>query len=415
MDDQQDQRKIHLHPLTFLPDSEGVSIGRFGTDTFAVFPEDGAELIKQLQAGLTVGEAARWYQETYHEELDMGDFLEILRDLTFVIEEPEGGDLHTNDPATSRSDSSPLRGQTLGKWAFTPVAWILYAVLIGAGVAFLWKYPELRPARKHVFFTDYTTAIILGLFVGQMLGILVHESMHLLAGRRLGLPSKLSVGRRMYMLVFQTSMPGIAGLPRKVRYLPFLSGMFGDVLFFSALVLLAGITQILTGELNLFARFCLALSFTTILRFLWQFYFHLQTDIYYVIVTILGCVNLQETARQKIANVWYRLIRADHKMHDPSRWAETDTKVARWYGPVYSVGYVFFLYVLVFVMFPIAYKFLSTVFMNLLHGSTDKMLDSVLFIVFNGIQYGVVVWLYVRGRLTRRRSQKSIVQGGVGK
>src|SRR6478735_8118872 len=99
MDDQQDQRKIHLHPLTFLPDSEGVSIGRFGTDTFAVFPEDGAELIKQLQAGLTVGEAARWYQETYHEELDMGDFLEILRDLTFVIEEPVGGESHANDLA----------------------------------------------------------------------------------------------------------------------------------------------------------------------------------------------------------------------------------------------------------------------------------------------------------------------------
>ncbi|KEO81243.1 hypothetical protein [Tumebacillus flagellatus] len=412
MEEQQDRRKIHLHPLTFLPDAEGVSIGRFGTDTFAVFPEDGAELVKQFQAGLTVGEAARWYQETYHEEIDIEDFLETLRDLTFVMEEPEGLAAHPHDPAASRSDSPPLRRQALGKWAFTPVAWVLYAVLIGAGVAFLWKYPELRPTRQHVFFTDYSTVIIIGLFLGQMLGILVHESMHLLAGWRLGLPSKLSVGRRMYMLVFQTSMPGIAGLPRKVRYLPFLSGMFGDVLFFSALVLIAGGVQLLTGELNVFARFCLALCFTTILRFLWQFYFHLQTDIYYVIVTLLGCVNLQETARQRIANVWYRLIRADHKRYDPSRWAEKDAKAARWYGPFYSAGYAFFLFVLVFIMLPIAYRFLSSVFLNLLHGSTDQMLDSVLFIVFNGLQYGVVVWLYIRQRLARRRQQQSIVQEG---
>lgn len=412
MDDQQDQRKIYLHPLTFLPDAEGVSIGRFGSDTFAVFPEDGAELVKQLQAGLTLGEAARWYQETYQEELDMDDFVETLRDLTFVNEEPEGGASHAND-ATSRSDS--LRGELFGKWAFTPVAWVLYAVLIGAGVAFLWQYPELRPARKHIFFTDYNTLVIVGLFLGSILGVMFHESMHLLAGRRLGLPSKLSVGRRMYMLVFQTSMPGIAGLPRKVRYLPFLSGMFGDVLYFSVMILLAGVTLTLTGELNLFARYCLALSFGTILRFVWQFYFHLQTDIYYVICTVLGCVNLQETTRQKLANVWYRLIRADHKLHDPAQWTEKDAKTARWYGPVYIVGYAIFLFILVFLIIPIAYGFLSIVFINLLHGSTDKVLDSVLFILINGLQYGIVVWLYVkerRERRKRRHQQQSIAQGG---
>jgi hypothetical protein len=412
MDDQQDQRIIHLHQLTFLPDAAGVSVGRFGTDTFAVFPEDGAELIKKLQSGLRVGDAARWYEETYHEELDMEDFLEILRDLTFVIEELEGGETHANDLVTSRSDSSLIRGQALGKWAFSPVAWVLYAMLIGAGVAFLWKYPELRPSRSHIFFTDYSTLVIFGLFLGQMPGILFHESMHWLAGRRLGLPTKLSVGRRMYMLVFETSMPGIAGLPRKLRFLPFLAGMFGDVLYFSTLILLAGVTQILTGELNFFAKLCLALSFTTVMRFIWQFYFHLQTDIYYVIVTLLGCVNLQQTTRQMIANIWYRLIRADRKRHDPSQWAEIDVKAARFYGPVYVTGYLVFLFMLFFIMLPIGFNFMVTIFMNLLHGSTDKMLDSLVFMIINGIQYGMVVWLFVRERLERHRRQKSIVQGG---
>ncbi|KEO81245.1 hypothetical protein [Tumebacillus flagellatus] len=412
MDDQLEQRIIHLHPLTFLPDAAGVSIGRFGTDTFAVFPEDGAELIKQLQAGLTVGEAARWYEETYQEELDMEDFLEILRDLTFIMAITEGAAPLANDLATPRTDNSTLRGQAFGKWAFSPVAWVLYAALIGAGIAFLWKFPELRPARKHIFFTDYSTLVVVGVFLGQMPGILFHESMHWLAGRRLGLPTKLSVGRRMYMLVFQTSMPGIAGLPRKLRYLPFLAGMFGDVMFFSALVLLAGVALIYTGETNFFVKFCLALSFTTMLRFVWQFYFHLQTDIYYVIVTMLGCVNLQQTTRQIIANFWYRLIRAEHKQHDPSQWAEQDVKAARFYGPVFVFGYTVFLVMLIFIMLPIGFNFMVTVVMNLVHGSIDKMLDSLVFMVINGVQYGTVIWLFVRERFVRHRRQKSIVQGG---
>ncbi|MGB8956377.1 MAG: hypothetical protein WCC10_13470 [Tumebacillaceae bacterium] len=393
--------KIALHPLTFLQDSEGVSIGRFGTDTFAVFPEDGAELVRQLQAGLTLGQAARWYTETYGEELDMDDFLDILRDLTFLKEDDE-------EPETQAADS--VRGQALGKWAFSPLAWLLYAVLIGTGLAFLWQFPELRPARSHIFFSEYSTLVMLGLFLGQTPGILFHESMHLLAGRRLGLPSKMSVGRRMYMLVFEASMPGIAGLPRKVRYLPFLSGMFGDVLYFSLLVILAGVILLTTGELNLFARLCLALSFTTILRFVWQFYFHLQTDIYYVIVNMLGCVNLQQTTRQRLANVWHRLIGARQKLVDPSRWTERDAQVARWYGPFYVIGYALFVYIFLFVMIPIAYQFLSNVVINLLHGSTVNMWDSVLFIAVNGVQYGAVAWLYLRERKARRKS--SIVQGG---
>lgn len=392
MFDVDDQRKIALHPLTFLPDREGVSIGKFGTDSFAVFPEDGAELVRRLQAGLTVGEAARWYKETYQEDLDMDDFLEILRDLEFLREEAGEQAL----PA--------VRGQALGRWAFSPPAWLLYAVLIGTGAALLWLHPELRPARSHIFFSEYATLVMLGLFLGQAPGILFHEAMHMLAGRRLGLPSKLSIGRRMYMLVFQASMPGIAGLPHKVRYLPFLSGMFGDLLYFSLLVILAGGTLIVTGELNLFARLCLALSFTTILRFIWQFYFHLQTDIYYVIVTVLRCVNLQETTRQYIGNLWHRLTGARHKMTDPARWAERDAQVARWYGPFYVAGYALFAGVFLFVMLPIAYQFLSQVIGNLLDGEAAGRWDSVLFIVINGIQYGAVAWLYLRERKARRQS-----------
>ncbi|MCX7570774.1 hypothetical protein OS242_12475 [Tumebacillus sp. DT12] len=389
-----DERKIALHPLTFLPDGEGVSIGRFGTDTFALFPEDGAELVRQLQAGLTVGEAARWYKQTYQEDLDMDDFLEILRDLTFLNEEGDA-------PA----DGGAVRGHRAGKWAFSPLAWVLYALVIGTAGAFLWSVPELRPARHHVFYSEYSTFVIFGLFLGILPGVLFHETMHMLAGWRLGLPSKLSVGRRMFFLVFESSMPGLAGLPRKERYLPILSGMFGDVLYFSLMVVVAGVTLTQTGELNGFARFCLAVAFTTVLRFIWQFYFHLQTDIYYAIVTALGCVNLQETARQYLRNFWYRLIGASHKCIDPSKWAERDAQVTRWYGPLYAVGYVLFLCMFLFVIVPILYQLLANVVWNLLNGSTVYIWDSLVVIAVVGVQYGTVGWLFIRER-------RAIAKGG---
>ncbi|PWK08365.1 hypothetical protein [Tumebacillus permanentifrigoris] len=403
----EEQRKVYLHDLTYLPEEEGVSIGRYGTDTFAVFPEDGAELLKRLAEGMTIGDATRWYRETYHEDLDMDDFLDTLRELEYLREDEAGAE-------TTDASSAKLRGQTLGRWMFSPPAFVLYAGLFAASLVLMYTYPELRPHRNHIFFTEYATVVILGLFLGQFPGILFHESMHILAGRRLGLPTKMSVGRRMYILVFQASMPGIHGLPRRQRYLPFLAGMMGDVIWFSLLVLTAGLTIVFTGELNLFAKFCVALSFTTILRFVWQFYFHLQTDIYYVIVTVLGCVNLQQTTREYLKNFWWRLIGASHKAVDPSNWAERDAQVARWYGPLYAIGYSLMILLLIFVMLPVAYRFLSGVFWNLLYGTSVHMWDSLVFVLVNGINYGVVIWVYLRERRARRRqkNQSTIVQGG---
>ncbi|HEU4965633.1 MAG TPA: hypothetical protein VFV52_17595, partial [Bacilli bacterium] len=397
-------QKISFHPLTFMPEEDGISIGRFGTDTFAVFPEDGAELVKRLQAGMTIGEAKQWYMETYQEDLDIDDFLDILRDLTFVNE--EGAD--------TEAAGRLLLGQRLGKWAFSPVAWVVYALLFSGAAYFLWHYQEFRPHRNLLFFSDYSTLIILGLFAGQVPGLLFHESMHLLAGRRLGIPSTMSFGRRLYYFVFEASMPGIWGLPRNRRYLPFLAGMFGDLLWYAGLIIAAGLLTQQSGEVGSVARWCLALSFGTVLRIIWQFYFHLQTDIYYVFTTMLGCINLQQTTKELLKNVWYRAIRARHKMIDPANWAPRDLQVARWYVWFYSLGCGVMLAVMVLVMIPVAFRFLSTVYENLIHGDTAHIWDSITFVTVNGINYGLVFWMYLRERKARRRQavQAPLTQGG---
>ena len=45
-------------------------------------------------------------------------------------------------------------------------------------------------------------------------------------------------------------------------------------------------------------RLALSMAFGVVLRLSWQFYFFLRTDLYYLATTVLGCNDLQATARQ---------------------------------------------------------------------------------------------------------------------
>ena len=68
------------------------------------------------------------------------------------------------------------------------------------------------------------------LFAGQALLALVHESFHVLAGRRLGLRTSVRISRRFYYAVYETRLDGLVSVPRRQRYLVILAGLLADVL-----------------------------------------------------------------------------------------------------------------------------------------------------------------------------------------
>lgn len=395
-----DNRIVLLHPLTFIQEEEGVNIGRFGTDTFAVFPEEGAEIIRLLQNGMTIAEVSRWYQEKYKEELDIQDFLNTLRELTFLREEQEDA-----------SGLLPVKGQKLGAWMFSPAAWIIYAGLFALAMWMMIQMPSLVPHREQVYFSPMVTLVMLGLFIGQVPGILLHESMHMLAARRIGIPSKLGIGRRMYIFVFEASMPGIWGVPRRQRYLPLMAGMLGDIIWFSILVVSAGFIIQIEGQATFISLFFSALAFSTVLRFIWQFYFYLRTDIYYLIITFFGCINLEQTTKQYLSNAWFRLRGQTDKLVDEANWYFRDRQVARWYSFVYAAGWVLMVGLLLY-MLPIIVKILWNTFHELLYGANLQFWDSVTFLGINTLQYGLVLYIYLKERKTRKRTLKYGIQEG---
>ncbi len=395
--DAQLARPVSLHELDFLDEGDEVTVGRRDTDSYCVLPADGAALLRELAQGMPPAKAAEWYASTYGEAVDVAEFLDALRELGFLVE---------GDDAVS-AGSNHVPWQRLGAVTFSAPAFLLYlALLLAAGVTMCLN-PELAPRVRDLVFSEYTTAVILLGTLGQVPLILFHESFHALAGRRLGLRSRLRIGRRLYMLVAETTLDGLVMVPRRKRYLPILAGMLADLLSIATLTLAAAVLRHPDGTEPLPGRICLALSFATLLRFMWQFLLFLQTDLYHLTVTVLGCVDLQRTARRMLANRANRLLGRRHPLFDESRWHPRDRAAAAWYSWLLLAGYLLSIGLLVRVALPLLHILLGNVVGRLVTGhrvSWSELADSMISLVYVVSQLAVVAVMAIRERRRHRLS-----------
>lgn len=350
-----DSTVLRFHRLSFTEDGDDVVIGRRDIDSYGVFPPDGAALLQELIAGRRPDDAARWYEDTFGEAVDLDSFVETLTDLEFLV---DGGD--GDGDAAARVEPPPVRWQRVGRAVFSPAALLLYAVTVIAAVAAAWWEPALAPRPDNVFFTGSLVAVELTVVLGQLPLSGLHELAHLLAGRRLGLASRIRLSNRFYFVVFETALDGLVSVPRRQRYLPMLAGMGADIVAMAALTLGAALTRGDGGAPTLASGVCLALAFSTLPRIAWQFYFFLQTDVYHLASTVMGCIDLHGTARQWLANRSNRLLGRPHRVVDEDRWHPRDRRAARWYAPLMLAGYAVAVGMAVAVALPIAWRLFST-------------------------------------------------------
>jgi hypothetical protein len=382
-------RPLRLHPLTYLDEGDEVTVGRADTDSYGLFPPDGAALVRQLEAGKSPGEAAQWYQEQYGEAVDIEEFLDVLQDLDLLVKDGEVA-----------AAAQTIGWQRLGRAMFSPVAWVGYALLIGGALTAMVRNPALDPSYKHLFFTRSSlTLLTVGIVLGQVPFLLLHEAFHALAGRRLGLNSKLSIGRRFYYLVFVTSLDGLVAVPRRKRYLPMLAGMLLDVVVLAALTLGAAALGGTTGFGALVYKLLLCTAFGVVLRLAWQFYFFLRTDLYFLAITVLGCNDLQTVSKQLLGNRVNRVIgRRDHLV-DEATWTPRDRAAARWYSWLMVAGYGVLTVLAATVMVPAAVR-ITTIALRKLGSdhSLFNVVDVVVFLLLNFGEFILVGFLAVRGR-----------------
>jgi hypothetical protein len=397
-------RPVLLHSVIFLDEGQEVTVGRADVDGYAVLPAEGANLLRRLEEGLTPVEAAGWYEQTYGERVDIDDFLDGLDELGFL-----------RDPGEAAHAAPPVRWGRLGRLVFSPAGGVCLAAALIACVVVMLRSPVLVPSYHDLFFTRYMTIVELAIIVGQLPLVLLHETAHMLAGRRLGLRTQLSVARRLDYIVFVTAMDGLVTVPRRKRYLPMLAGMLADLLVFAVLVGVADVTRRTDGALSPASDIALAFAYLTLLRLAWQFFFYLQTDLYYVLVTVLGCVDLQGTARQVLSA---RVGRALRRPASPGQHASPhprDLAVARWYSWLLPVGWAVSIGILIASVIPTALHILLTVggrFAGSAPHSPAGLADSVVFVLLNLAQLVVLAVLIRRERRLRSSSQvRNLPQG----
>ncbi|GAA2148910.1 hypothetical protein GCM10009760_41520 [Kitasatospora kazusensis] len=382
-------RPLVLRPLVYLQEGDEVTIGSPDVDSYAVFPADGAELVRMLADGVTPREAAERHEEAHGESVDMPDLLSVLEDLGFVHD------------GTGTAAPAPVRWQRLGRALFSRPAWVCYATLTALSLVAMARAPELAPHRGALFFSSSYTVISLVLFLGQIPFLALHEAFHALAGRRMGLNSTFSVGRRLIYVVFETSLPGLVAVPRRQRYLPILAGMVADVLAVDVLTLVAAVVREPGGALSPAGRVCLALAFAVVMRLLWQLFFYLRTDVYILLTTVLGCTDLHGAATAVLRNAVRRWTgRAAQEL---SAYGPADLRAARWYAWLLPVGYALTLGSFATVVVPSAYRLLTGLFGRLRAGTPlSGIADSAILLALLLAQFLAVAYMALRDRRARR-------------
>jgi len=394
-------RPVALHPLVYLAQDEEVTVGRPDVDAYGIVGLDSAEVIRRLESGATPREAAAWYEQAYGERIDVADFVAGLQELGFV-----------RSPDEAPAPAAPVRWTRLGAAVFSRPAWILYAALATWALIATMTSPDLMPSYRNVFFTDYFAIIQVALFVAAVPQLMLHEGFHTLAGRRLGLRSRLTLGRRLYFIVLETSLDGLVAVPRRKRYLPILAGMLADVLVVAALTIAADLTREPGGAFSLGGKICLAMALTVWVRIAWQFFFYLRTDLYVLISTALGCVDLQTTAKRLMQNRFNRLLGRDDRIIDESNWHRADRKAARWYSWLIVVGYTVSLATFAFAAGPIAYEFFTGVVGRFTSDSQvtwEQLLDSAVVVGFLLVQMVVLAWLFIKERRREKRQLHHVI------
>jgi hypothetical protein len=388
-----DDHAIHFHRLSFVPDGADVVVGRLDTGSYAVLPHDGAELLRHLTEGMSAVQAAEWYQGTFGEPVDLGDFLESMDDLGFLR------------PADAPVISVPVpRFRLLGRIIFSWPAWIGYLLIAATCLYLLVRQPELRPTASMVYFTNSLVLVQILVLFGQTPLAFLHESFHVLAMRLIGLPSKLSISNRFTYVVFETQSSGLFSVPRNRRYLPFLAGILLDLQVFFILDLVAYASR--SGDsFTLVGRICLAVSFVVAARIGWQFLLYLQTDLYYVLATALNCQDLHDASSAIFANRIRRALGRTDRLVDEEQWTERDRRVGAWYGWFVITGYAVAVGLIFIVFIPITLIYLKRDSSGLLSNPAgSRFWNSVFSLMI--IAFNILLPIFLTRRKRRMKSPR---------
>jgi hypothetical protein len=387
------------------PRGDAHEVGRADTGVFVEMPAVGLDLIGWLGEGLALGEVKRRFRARHGEDPDLPDFVATLAELGFV--EAVDGDVveHAEQPPLrawqplQRIDGARLawtrsRPAVACWWLVAAVGWIgvpLWYALVPAA----WPTPSSAWIGGSV--SVFLNFAVLGV-VGWTL-VVLHELSHVFAMRALGQDSTLTLGHRLYFVVIQSDVAGARALPRRTRYVPYLSGMTWDLaVLLTCLVLHATLLPYAVVG---------AVIYMTTMGLIFQCAFFMRTDMYYVLTNRLRLGNLMEEMRTWLADLARRAVGRPPR-GDLSTVPPREMRWVRGYAFFCAVSFVALSFVAFELYLPMLSKFVLSAADGLTAGPGHaEFWDAAAFLTVTLGYFVVLIAVSIRDLRRRRAASRS--------
>ncbi|MBW4575437.1 MAG: hypothetical protein KME08_09160 [Aphanothece sp. CMT-3BRIN-NPC111] len=408
---------VSVYPFIRQPDGEDVVIGRSDTGVFLVLPLDAVELLDYLSEGKTVGQAQSLYQEKYGEVPDINELLEVL-ELNGLVQ-ILGTDKYELTATLRKTNSQqrsaqpkPIRyhfsqfPQALAQKIFSRQVLIGSGVVIGLGLLAVTIDPSIIPGWKAYFFKENVTLMLLLLTLINFTAVFLHEMAHLIAARAVGVSCRLGFSNRLWILVAETDMTGVWGVPRSQRYLPFLAGPLLDAVSASILLLVLFAQKQSWFALHpVIFQLAQTMLLSYLLALLWQCYFFVRTDFYYVIANFFNCKSLMKDTGVFLQNQMPQFIRRTRKI-DQSHIPAAEMRAIRWYALIYVLGRIVAGYCLILISIPLMWNYLVLLVTTLSAGyqaNPYAFMDALVIVLLSLPLQVAGLWLWIRSSRNNKR------------
>ena len=401
------ETRLDVHPFTRQIEGDEAIIGRPDTSVFVVIPVEALEILDRLAAGATVGEALSAFAADHGETPDVDDFLAglekkgLLRRLDAAddsaLEPRDAADLPRTRNFHFENFPVPVARALFGKPALA-----VYGSLIALALVLGLREPSLVPDWRAFYFPDRFLLMVALVMPLHLCAIFLHEMAHLVAARAVGVAARLGIGNRLWHLVAETEITGIWSVPRRRRYLPILAGPLVDAVSAASMLILLALEShglLHLSELGLLLVRALLLRY--FLALTWQFYFFVQTDIYYLIANFFACRSLMKDTEAYLRDLVSRVLGRPRPAAAsiPAR----ERRVVRAYSAVWLLGRVISFVILIKIQIPLVWSYLKLMAASTGPAASRPGAAAVAVAATFVLSLAAGFWLWTRGLLKARR------------
>lgn len=404
--------RVPIQPFSRETAGPQAVIGIPARGVYLVVPPEVLEILDALAGGKTIGETAAAFEAAHGEVPDLEDLLACLAEKGFL----DGERPDPSQQAAAGKQRFHFTGisQRFAAALFGPSTVWGCCALIALACAALVRDPGLLPGWRALLFTRNLTLASVAVTAFYCLVLFNHEMAHLLAARALGISSRMGIGHRLWTLVAETDLSGLWAVPRNRRYLPLLAGPLVDASCASLLVLLLaarahGLLSLPPGAVELID----AALLIYLLSLLWQCFFFVRTDLYYVIANYFQCANLLGDTEGWLRNRCSRWLKAISPA-DQSAISAAEMRVIRAYAVVWVTGRLVALWALLTIHIPLVLGYckllagrLRAISHSRFYDYADSLIMATLWIL--PLLVGMSLWL----RSARNSLRRSLAHRGL--